>query len=459
MPSNVSPNEKGLIVFVHGFGSSAKCWDPLLSLLNQDPKIKAMFLFACFEYPTKWFNFNPLRRIPRIREIAHGLEGFLADKKYSNYEEVTLVGHSQGGLVIQAFLVRKLEDGMAEHLERIRQVLLVATPNLGSTLFSTFRKVASIISANPQERALRVLNPEITDIRARINEKIINAARKSATEWPVPIQAFVGNEDGVVPEASARGPFYNVASLDGDHFSIISPTSHDDPRYRTLSDALQYPKGHRHVFEIDLYESSLIIEPLPPDHTMVAPKNRIVHTDNVAYHDRSVTFSSRNTCRDLFRMRYRTRDDGCLKAVMSHDNEAPTSEQSRYDDYGREVTFDFTPKQGETYKLNLEIYKGFDKGNRDVHFHLGRKAQIKTYRFRLDLSAYVAAGYEITDGPQLYFHNQDRGDHKLCKQRTLEAPLPCTRVAGGGVWEWEIGRIREGVIDVVWDVRRIAVAA
>ena len=459
MPSIVSPNKKDLIVFVHGFGSSAKCWDPLLSLLNQDPKIKDLFHFACFEYPTKWFNFNPLRRIPRIREIAHGLEGFLADKKYSNYEEVTLVGHSQGGLVIQAFLVRTLEDGMAERLERIRQVLLVATPNLGSTLFSTFRKFVSIISANPQERSLRVLNPEITDIREKVREKIIDAARKSATEWPVPIQAFVGNEDGVVPEASARGLFSNVASLDGDHFSIISPTSHDDRRYRTLSDALQYPKGHKHVFEIDLYEVSLKIEPLPEGYTMEAPQKRRVQTNNVAYLERSVTFSPNTTSRDLFRMRYRTRDDGCLKAVMSHDNEAPKSEQSRYDDYGREVTFDFTPKQGGTYKLNLEIYKGFEKGNRDVHFHLGQKARIKTYRFRMDLSSYLAAGYELTDGPQLHFHNQDKGDHKLCKQRTLEPPLPCTRVAGGGVWEWEIGRIREGVVDVVWDVRQVAVAA
>lgn len=449
-----SSSEKQLAVFVHGFGSSAECWNPLLKLLKHDPKIAEAFDLACFEYPTQLVSLNPLRRIPRLQEIAKLLAGFLADKRYAGYQEITLVGHSQGGLVIQCFLVSQLQEGKGEKLENIRQVLLVATPNLGSTLLSGVRKLVSHFSFNPQERTLRVLNPEISDIRAVVSERIVNAVRKEATAWQIPIQAFGGTEDGVVLPASARGPFHNYEPLPGDHFSILLPTDHNDLRYRRLSDALLQPKGHKRVFEVDLYEQEIKVNPLPANYQKETPKKRIVRSDNLAQVNRSVTFSRKNTCTDLFELRYRTRNDGYIEAVMSHENEAPSQEQSRYDDYGTEVTFKFTPKQSEQYKLNLTIYKGFDEGNRDVHFHLGRRAYYKKYRLTLDLTAYLASGYRITNAPKLYFHDQDRGDHKLCSQRTLENPLDCVESDPEGVWKWELSKIREGVIDAAWDVAK-----
>src|SRR5712692_5762057 len=140
------PANKNLVVFVHGFGSSAECWKKVLELFDADNEISGAFDLATFSYPTAWFNKNPLGRIPRIMEIARKLGSDI--EQITSYREITLVGHSQGGLVIQSYLADKLNQGKGEELYPIRQVILVATPNLGSTLFSAFRRFVSLFSFN-----------------------------------------------------------------------------------------------------------------------------------------------------------------------------------------------------------------------------------------------------------------------------------------------------------------------
>src|SRR5215467_14294921 len=102
---------KNVIVFVHGFGSSPQCWEPLLALLKDDPQVISRFDRVCFQYPTRWAELHPLRRIPRIKEIADSLREFLESPSLAVYEEVTLVGHSQGGLVILGHLADRVRKG------------------------------------------------------------------------------------------------------------------------------------------------------------------------------------------------------------------------------------------------------------------------------------------------------------------------------------------------------------
>src|SRR6266511_2846923 len=124
---------KALAVFVHGFGSSADCWKPLLKLLSEEPIVDARFDLQCYEYPTAWFSMNPLKRIPRLEEIARGHAEYL--DRCRDYPEITLVGHSQGGLVIQNYLADRVTKDVND-LKRIRQAILIATPSLGSTMAS-----------------------------------------------------------------------------------------------------------------------------------------------------------------------------------------------------------------------------------------------------------------------------------------------------------------------------------
>ncbi len=448
---------KAVILFVHGFGSSGKCWDKLRTLLAEDNRINSRYELRCFEYPTAWFGINPFHRIPRIQEIARSLRELIDSPDF--YErELTLVGHSQGGLVIQSYLSQILSAGEGERLDSVRQVILFATPNLGSTFISPLRKLMSILVFNPQERLLRVLEPEIAEIRTVITERVVNAKASTSTAWPIPIHIFYGLRDRVVAEASARGTFgeKNITPLDADHFTILNPKDSQDMRYLEFVEALIEPSGHVNVFEVTRYETKIKVEPSlkKQEHEWKHGDTiRTVHSNNICYIDRSVRFSRKNRCvNPPFTIRYSTRHGGFLKYKTSHVNEANPEEKGKYDDYGNEVIFRFTPRPGETYDLKVEVYGGFGKDQRDVHFHLGRDSYFKERGYTLDLSGYVALGYSISQVPKLYFHPNDPGHGELCNQRGIGRDVEPTEIDQGGIWRWELARVRQGVVDIVWDI-------
>ncbi|HEX2162746.1 MAG TPA: alpha/beta fold hydrolase [Thermoanaerobaculia bacterium] len=459
LPERPDPERKRLAVFVHGFGSSADCWSRLRELFRSDPTVSAGFDLACFEYPTRWFNLRFTRRIPTLKEIAGGLASFLETAALAPYREMVLVGHSQGGLVIQRYLVDKLSRGRSEDLHRLRSVVLIATPNLGSTLLSGPRKLISHLFDNPQERTLRVFDTEITEIRTVLTERVVGARQATMVDWPVPIQCIYGLEDGVVVEASARGACDEdcVVRVAGDHLTVLQPPDRDDARYRALAEALLDPYGHRCVFEVDLYDILVAVRPIPGGRLFELPlagRTVRVRTDNVARVERSLRFSRRNRCRHMYRMRYGTRSDGYIRAEISHPNEAPPQEQQVYEDQGTSITFGFRPMKGETYRLDVEVFKGFDPGHRDAHFHLAPpddRAYFKAVRVRLDLSAYLGAGWRSTKPPRLYHHPRDEGHSQLCEGRRFGTSVPAT-ADGGGRWSWELANLRGGVLDLVWDV-------
>lgn len=463
MPEEHSPSQqRRLVVFVHGFGSSAKCWAKLFELLKGDPAVVSALDLVCFEYPTKWFNVWVIQRIPRLQEVAGFLAEFLGRSSFAAYDDITLVGHSQGGLVIQTYLAKTLQDARGEELERIRQVILVATPNLGSTLLGPARSVFFSFFENPQERALRVLNDDIHDVLQVITERVSNARRRDNTQWPIPVRCFWGLQDRIVLEASARGPHTEGSGLPGDHFIILKPINREDQRYQAISEALLEPIGHKNFYEVDLYEQEIQVKPLPENFQEEVTfgseaKKRLVACDNLARVVREVTFSRRNRCSDVYPLPYRTRNQGFIRARISHLNEADARELGRYDEYGTEYVFKFTPKPGEKYTLELDVYKGFDVGNRDIHIHLGKQTRCRRCRVRLDLSPYVKAGFEVSLLPELYFYPQDTGTCDPSRNRSLEDPLPYASTDGLGVWEWEVLDVWEGGVSVRWDVAKAGV--
>lgn len=457
-----NPEAKRLVVFVHGFGSSAKCWSKLISKLQTDPRIKAAFDLECYEYPTKWFNLRLGQRIPRLEETASGLGAFLEQSRLRDYPDVTLVGHSQGGLVIQKYLAMMLSARRGYELERIRQVILMATPNLGSTLLAPARNILFRIFDNPQERALRVLNPEIHDLLEFLGDRVANAMTRDADCWPIPVRCFWGQQDDIVPEASARGPYTKGAALPGDHFSVLEPNTQD--HYNILAEALLEPLGHKNFFEVGSYEVEVRVEPLPEDFQQEMAfgsegRRRTIRCDNRAHIIRRVTFSRRNCCTRLFELRYRTRGDGLLLATTSHRNEAPASAVGRYNETGTEFTFQFTPRPKQTYALHLEVYKGFDPGQRNFHTHLDLHTHIRHLLFRVDLSAYLAAGFRVEPAPQLHFLAQDRATCEECNRILDQPPVPCAKLHRRGIWEWRLSDLRGGVLTVQWDVVKAASAA
>ena len=446
--------QKEVILFVHGFGSSSKCWEQLIGLLNTDERIISRYDLATWDYPTKWINMNLFGRIPRLKEIGRALHDVIDSPRYRN-KRLTLIGHSQGGLVIQSYFASLLEEGKAPLLRRIRQAILIATPNKGSTTGINLRLLFSTFFRNPQETTLRVLNPDVADMRSMIYKRIVTATDDTDLTWRIPVHAISGLEDNIVPEASAKGSFDSTKSFPGTHFSVIKPKNHNDKRYTEFVEFLLDPGGHRHRYEIQSYETVIRVEPKEMQTIRTKSKNpRSVEFDNYSTIKRTVQFAPSNQCKKKFTISYSTRSDGYLIAHMSHKNEAPPNQAGLGEDYGTYCQFDFTPESGQEFCLKVEIFKGFDKGNRNVHFHLLNNSHFRRLRYEVDLTPYVTSGYEINQGPNLYFYPNDIEHGMFCSNRKLGKPIPPISTSSQGLYTWEVNDIYEGVVDIIWDVKK-----
>ena len=451
-------NLKEVVIFVHGIRSSAETWQPLIELLKKDETFTSRFEFDCFAYNSKTLELRRDRCIGGIPATGNRLRQFIDSPKFYDHE-ITLVGHSLGGLVIQAYLCDALRQGHGENLSAIRQVMIMGTPSLGSTFLSRSRKLVGKFFLNPQERALRVFDPDTAETLRYLMDHVVRARKGSAHEWPIPFHVFFGGEDNIVTKESAQASFPEgtVTSLKGDHFTIIQPEDDKDERYREFVKALFDPVGHSRVYEIDLYETKVSVRPALDCQDFpckYGAKERIVHTDNIGCIDRRVIFSRQNRCSELFQIQYRTCHEGYLKASTNPpENEASESDIGEYDNYGVSTVFRFTPKPGKEFRSKIDVYGGFGEGQRNVHFHIGRDSYSKKRVYSLDLSGYVAAGYEVGQ-PKLHFHRNDPGDHGLCEARELGGEVEPTRVEAEGIWTWEFFRVRQGVVDLGWDVKK-----
>ncbi len=209
------------------------------------------------------------------------------------------------------------------------------------------------------------------------------------------------------------------------------------------------------VFQVDRYEIVIEVQPTAKEEVRVrhGSRQRLVCCDNRAEIRRQVRFSRRNACSDRFTLRYATRGEGFIYPPVHLPalNEASPAELGRYHDQGKEITWRFTPQPGSAYSQSFKVLGSFPPGDRNAHFHLHDKTRYEIIAVTLDLRSYIEQGYPVTEGPQLHFHQDDPQDHNLCQLRGLgHVEKPCH--IEKGKWTWQIFRVNQGVIDVVWDV-------
>lgn len=456
--------EPTTVVFVHGFISSPDCWSHILPLLQSDPDIAAAgYGTLCFSYPTKLIELLPQRRIPAIRECGDALRDFI--ERNIPEGRIMLVGHSMGGLVIQAYLAGKIAKQQARDLERIRTAILFATPNRGATILSTVRDIFSWFKKNTQDSELRVLDKDVADVSETIVRCVLGAEELDASSCPIPFQVYWGMQDNVVPEVSARGPFVEAGPLDGDHSSILQPADANDGRYQALKDALLHPVGHPAIYELDLWEVNLAVTPNDPEKTLSLrgfdpPID--VTTDNIAVRQMRFVFAKQNRRIQPWEQMYRTKKGVVETLTPNDENEASRAAMSEYYETGKKFTYVFTPLRsatGSTFSIKLRIYNGFGAGQRDWHDHLRPNARCRVYRFILNLRDYGEAGYTISVPPRMFFFPQDVMDHELCNQRVGEKPLPLAHGDDPWIFTWQVENIRGGVVDLAWDVAQPKEAA
>ena len=445
-----------LVIFVHGFNSGPECWDTLTTLMKGDAALTSQFHWECFDYQSKVLKglFNMLSKVPDFDDITAKLDQYLCERFNAPYEELFLVGHSQGGLIIQAWLEKVIIDD-ARRLKTLRESIFLCTPTLGSTIATGARNVVFSLLSNPQERRLRVLDPVVAKTRRLVEERIVETSLRDSGHWTTPILSIWGQDDNVVSAVAAQASFDNVLTVDGDHSSVLKPVDRKDDRYTVLIGALLNPVGHRHVFEVERYETVIAVAPLA-DPNYVAKRGTLVEnkqSDNYGSVTRRISFSAANTCVDLFRLNYQTGPAGFLQASFDEvgrkmgdappANEAPGDMAERWLRGENDITYDFRPVKGKTYEQVVEIWSGFDAGKRDVHFHFDGSARIREYRFTVDLTAYVAKGWTVSQSPKVYVDPAGTAEHEIGERRLTVNLVPA---ADGGCCGWPLDVGVEGFL-------------
>ncbi|MFC8239961.1 alpha/beta hydrolase [Streptomyces chartreusis] len=225
------------VVFVHGLFSDAGTWGKFKDLIAKDRDIKRRVTVHPFGYDSPKIRLRPDRRIADVDDIADRLGAYLRHQ-CADGAPVVLVSHSQGGLIVQRFLARRLWRNRGGELARIKHIVMYSCPNTGSGFFLFLRK-ALVFWRNVQERGLRPLSTRaVLEAQQTVLERVVGAKEVSDSECPIPISAFGGETDNVVPAMIATNP-WGGETIEGDHFSIVKPANREAESYVVLRAVLR----------------------------------------------------------------------------------------------------------------------------------------------------------------------------------------------------------------------------
>jgi pimeloyl-ACP methyl ester carboxylesterase len=243
-PEFLGPREgKEAVVFVHGLGGHFRdTWKQFPNLLHDDPDLpRLQILLAGYDAsPLPWTN-----------SIEDEAQRFISNMRslFVRDEEIFLVGHSMGGLVILQGLIQEMIGTRAERAptKDIRHVTLYASPVMGAQIAGILRAASKLpIAGKAVSQQLIDLaqgdfcNRLISEVTNRIYSPTI-ASSEAASKRRIKILACVGLRDLFVTKTSAEGIFVNPppSYLNDDHFSIKEPKSRTDLRYLPLKNILE----------------------------------------------------------------------------------------------------------------------------------------------------------------------------------------------------------------------------
>jgi hypothetical protein len=239
---------KSLAVFVHGFtGNYISTWGQLPELLTTDPGLQHFdFLFWGYSsdllFPKGEFIIDNIRQLltqfiskhktsQHIEVVAQGLQTEL--DYLDDYDNIVLIGHSLGGLVIRSFIIQNLKSYKKKNfarIKKIKQILLFGTPNEGLDLANN--KILS--SLNNQISDMGSYNEFINSLREEWVELVFkNKNLKFSTLM------IAGEDDYFVPFEQVTKYFRDSRELTkGDHLAMVKPISIYDTSYKIIANNL-----------------------------------------------------------------------------------------------------------------------------------------------------------------------------------------------------------------------------
>lgn len=207
------------IVFVHGLnGDPIKTWGNFQELLREDPDLDVevnSFGYEFYYWPYIGANES-------IHNIADGLATEI-DVHCSPDDELILVGHSLGGLIIRRYL---LDRFFKRKLPNVKKVCFYAVPQNGSGLSNIARLIGW---RNQQLKALCKDNKYLEEM----NDQWVSTGIGNNFE----ILSVIGGKDSIVTSESSKSIFreYDVKTIEGrGHIDIVKPSGCDDTSYLVL---------------------------------------------------------------------------------------------------------------------------------------------------------------------------------------------------------------------------------
>ena len=228
------PRQFDTVVFVHGIlGASTKTWGNFPQLLSSDVDLAEVDVL-CWGYQSSLVPGTYADVELESQALMSGL-GVGIDRG----NQIFLVGHSMGGLVILKGLTEWLRQGRDEDvIAEVRRVTLYATPLKGSAVANVVH-AAGLFRLIPRILIRFLPIAQLRDLRVGtfVDELIRDVVADVLPREGPKIRTCPGLHDRLVTPSSAVGPFHgepNPVYLEGGHGSVKLPETHFDVRYRTL---------------------------------------------------------------------------------------------------------------------------------------------------------------------------------------------------------------------------------
>ena len=219
------------IVFVHGLGGNKDTWGNFENFLQADPDIHVKTAFWDYRTCGMGIKLSHLFKseYQGVRDLAESFKAYI-DEVHFDADEIILVGHSLGGLIIRQYL---LNEALNNSNKKIRQVVLYAVPNYGSQLASV-SKVISLWSWKSHH---------LWDLglRSSFLENLNRAWKIANLEDIIEFTVVVAGDDKIVTIESAEGTFkhLNIIKISGvGHLDICKPSSSLSQSYTILKNVI-----------------------------------------------------------------------------------------------------------------------------------------------------------------------------------------------------------------------------
>jgi len=230
-----SSNVTDLAIFVHGLGGSSygseSTWGDLPKLVFDNFQSLDVGMYS---YRTLLGRLRFWMSVPLDQE-AKVLGGLL--KNLPEYEGIVLLGHSMGGLLCKGAVGYLVNANQGEIVSKINGLIMMATPQLGST------KVPGFLAWFSRDfQALRPHGRYVSEVNELFTNHIQTQLQcPSNGRIHLPCYALVAASDFWVDPLSAG---VNLAEAQkmivrGTHTSIVRPKSSDDDGFRFITKCLE----------------------------------------------------------------------------------------------------------------------------------------------------------------------------------------------------------------------------